>query len=340
MTMPSVLITGAAGEIGHGLVDYLVAEGKYQVIALDLKEVRVPSNTKNFVPVQADILNRPLLEDLFAKYQIRQVFHLAAILSSGGEKVPEKTHRVNVDGSFNLLSLSKVFSQKFGTPITFVFPSTIAVYGIRTLEEKNSAGKVREEQFLSPILIYGASKLYIESLGRYFSEFYKLIDSDDSDVKTDFRSVRFPGLMSSETLPSGGTSDYGSEMIHSAAQGKPYSCFVKPETRLPFMAMPDAIRALIELSRAPKEKLTQRIYNLGAFSATAEEIRKELLQTFPSAQISYDPNLRRQKIVDSWPGDVDDSKARKDWGWKPTFGFESAFREYLIPGIKSRYSVK
>lgn len=337
MASKAVLITGAGGEIGHGLIDFLAKENQFKIIALDLKEISAPKEKCDFVSVTGDILNRELLAGLFEKYDIAQIFHLAAILSSGGERNPERTHQVNVEGSLNLFSLAKTASQAQGKPVTFLFPSTIAVYGLPGVSEKNKAGKVREDQYLAPITMYGANKLYVENLGRYYSDFYKLLDDNKDDIKVDFRAVRFPGLMSADTLPTGGTSDYGSEMIHAAAQGRAYECFVSPTSKLPFMAMPDAIRCLIELSRAPADRLTRRSYNVGAFAVSAEEICAKLLESFPNAEIGYHPNLKRQGIVETWPADVDDSKARADWGWAPSYGFHAAFTEYLIPGISAKY---
>jgi nucleoside-diphosphate-sugar epimerase len=153
----------------------------------------------------------------------------------------------------------------------------------------------------------------------------------------DFRAVRFPGLISALTVPSGGTSDYAPDMIHAAAQGEPYACFVRPDTQIPFMAMPDGVAALIALAAAPRESLTQTAYNLGAFAPTAGAVRDEVLRAFPSADITFKVDEKRQGIVDSWPADVDDSAARRDWGFAPQYDFEKAFRDYLIPTIKDRY---
>src|SRR5262249_53180266 len=149
--------------------------------------------------------------------------------------------------------------------------------------------------------------------------------------------VRFPGLISAVTVPSGGTSDYGPEMIHAAARGEPYACFVRPDTRIPFMAMPDGVDALMALARAPRERLTQTAYNLGAFAPTAADIRAEVLRAFPDAVVTFQVDAKRQGIVDTWPEDVDDAASRRDWGFSPKYDFTAAFREYLIPGIRERY---
>jgi nucleoside-diphosphate-sugar epimerase len=185
--------------------------------------------------------------------------------------------------------------------------------------------------------MYGCNKLYCEQLGRYYARHYKQLSAEHSG-QVDFRAVRFPGLISAITVPSGGTSDFAPEMIHAAAKGEAYACFVRPDTRIPFMAMPDGVDALIQLARAPREKLTLTSYNLGAFAPSAAEVEAEVMRAFPSAKISYAVDTKRQGIVDSWPADVDDSAARRDWGFAPKYDFEKAFREYLIPTIKKRYA--
>jgi threonine 3-dehydrogenase len=154
----------------------------------------------------------------------------------------------------------------------------------------------------------------------------------------DFRAVRFPGLISAFTLPTGGTTDYAPEMIHAAAQGQPYRCFVREDTSLPFMAMPDAIKALIGLERAPADQLTLHSYNVTSFSRSALELADRTRTAFPDAAITFEPDLKRQRIVDSWPVDQDDSKARADWGWHPDFDEARTFEEYLVPNIRAQYA--
>jgi nucleoside-diphosphate-sugar epimerase len=155
----------------------------------------------------------------------------------------------------------------------------------------------------------------------------------------DFRCIRFPGLISAVTVPTGGTSDYAPEMIHHAAEGIPYSCFVRPDTRLPFMAMPDAIKSILQLEAAPRERLTQLVYNITSFSPSAKEIHEIVMAAFPAARIDFQPHPSRQAIVDSWPADVDDSAARHDWDWSPDYDLQRAFQEYLIPAIRRYYKV-
>jgi len=198
------------------------------------------------------------------------------------------------------------------------------------------AGAVTEDQYAHPTTMYGCNKLYCEQLGHYYARHYKQL-SADAIARVDFRCVRFPGLISAMTMPSGGTSDYAPEMIHAAARGEPYGCFVRPDTTIPFMAMPDGVEALLTLAAAPRERLTRSAYNLTAFNPSAAEIREVVVAAFPDAAITYKVDAKRQGIVDSWPAAVDDSAARRDWGFNPTYDFGRAFREYLIPTIRQRY---
>jgi nucleoside-diphosphate-sugar epimerase len=197
-------------------------------------------------------------------------------------------------------------------------------------------GKVHEDAFAHPTTMYGCNKLYCEELGRYYAKHYKQL-SVDLTPHVDFRAVRFPGLISATTMPAGGTSDYAPEMIHAAAKGEAYACFVRPDTTIPFMAMPDAAAALRRLAAAPRARLTRTAYNVSGFSRSAAEIREAVVAAFPHAEITYKIDRKRQGIVDSWPADVDDRAARADWGFAPAYDFDRAFHEYLIPTIGNYY---
>jgi nucleoside-diphosphate-sugar epimerase len=186
--------------------------------------------------------------------------------------------------------------------------------------------------------MYGCNKLYCEQLGRYYAHHYKQLAAETLSGKVDFRAIRFPGLISAFTLPSGGTSDFAPEMVHAAARGEAYECFVRPDARIPFMAMPDAVDALLALAAAEQGQLRQSVYNITAFNPSAGEIRELVLKGFPGAEIGFAPDLKRQAIIDSWPAAVDDSAARRDWGFDPRYGLGRAFDDYLIPNIRSRYS--
>ena len=334
---PVVLITGAGGEIGHGLIAHLAEEGRQPVITLDVNPLEPALARMVQREFTGSIMDRSLLERVLSEFEVEAVYHLAALLSTRAEFTPVTAHQVNVEGTLNLLEFSQHEAESHGRPVAFLYPSSIAAYGLPDLETKRRAGKVREDEFNTPSTMYGANKLYCEQLGRYYARFYKQLAAETQSGRVDFRSVRFPGLISALTVPSGGTSDYAPEMIHHAAKGEPYACFVRPDTRIPFMAMPDGVQALLALARAPKVSLTRTAYNLAAFNPSAEEIRDEVLRAFPQATITWQNDVKRQSIVDSWPADVDDSSARRDWSFNPRYDFERAFRDYLIPTIRKRY---
>ena len=334
---PVVLITGASGEIGHGLIERLSKDGRRPIITLDLKPLEGPQAALVQQQYAGSILDGNLLERILAEYEVDLVFHLAALLSTRGEFTPTTAHQVNVEGTLALLEFAQKEGESHGRPVVFLYPSSIAAYGMASLEQKAATGRVREDDCNGPTTMYGCNKLYCEHLGRYYSRHYKQLAAETLSGKVDFRCVRFPGLISAVTVPSGGTSDYAPEMLHAAAQGKPYACFVRPDTRIPFMAMPDGVEALLRLAAAPKERLTRTVYNVGAFAPSAEEIRAHVLEAFPGAEITWAPHLKRQLIVDSWPADVDDSAARRDWGFAPVYDEARAFSEYLVPTIRERY---
>jgi len=313
------MITGAAGEVGQALIQRLAETGAYAepgdgrrpfadeehyILTLDLKPLP-PEIAKCVIQVEGSILDTALLDRLVSEYEIEEIYHLAALLSTRAEFSPDAAHRVNVEGTLGLLHLAAQQSEWRGDPVRFVFPSSIAVFGFPDLQTKETYARVRL--------------------------------AADQPTSLDFRSVRFPGLVSAHTVPSGGTSDYGPEMLHAAAKGVPYGCFVREDVRIPFMAMPDAVKALVDLAHAPRERLTRPVYNVTSFSLSAEQFRGQVLRHFPDAQISFSPDLKRQKIVDTWPADLDDSAAQRDWGWKPEYDVERAFAEYLVPNIRERY---
>jgi len=330
-----IMITGAVGEIGQALVSYLTRETRSELLTMDLNPMPAVFDS-SITHVQGDILDNALLSRLVSEYEIDVIFHLAALLSTRAEFTPELAHRVNVDGTMRLLQLAAEHSERSGRSTRFIFPSSIAAYGLPDLDTKHRDAKVREWEWNQPMTMYGCNKLYCELLGSYFNRNYQQL-ADKMPTRLDFRSLRFPGLISAFTLPSGGTSDYAPEMIHAAAKGDSYNCFVREDTRIPFMAMPDAVDALLKLSEAPTESLGQRVYNVTSFSLTALEIRDLVLGSFPNAQIRFLPDLKRQRIVDSWPADLDDTSARNDWGWNPAYDASEAFDTYLIPNIRKMY---
>jgi nucleoside-diphosphate-sugar epimerase len=334
---PGILVTGANGEIGHGLITVLSDQSSHNIIALDVRPLDGGLKDRCSAVIIGDILESRLLERMQSEFEIHTVYHLAALLSTRAEFTPEAAHKVNVEGTLNLFRLAIEQSRWHGSPVKFIFPSSIAVYGLPSREMKRKVGKVREDQWNHPATMYGCNKMYCEHLGRYYSRHYRQLAADPLVGGVDFRSIRFPGLISTVTVPSGGTSDYAPEMIHAAAQGNEYSCFVSEDVRIPFMAMPDAIRALLMLHDAPHQNLSQAVYNVTSFSPSAGELRDLVLREFTNAQISFAPDPKRQAIVDTWPEDVDDSAARRDWGWVPEYNLQDAFTKYLVPGIRRQY---
>jgi len=333
-----VLITGAAGEIGQALIRHLGAtESERQLVTLDVHPL--PGELLPLVHqhVIGSILDTQLLDRLVAEYEVDQIYHLAALLSTRSEFSPALAHRVNVEGTLNLLEFAQKQGESHGRPVVFFYPSSIAAYGLPDLATKKRAGAVREEEYNFPTTMYGANKLYCEHLGRYYARHYKQLAAEKLTGRIDFRCLRFPGLISAETVPSGGTSDYAPEMIHAAAAGRLYHCFVRPDTQIPFMAMPDAVESILRLMATPRQRLTRLVYNVRAFAPTAGEIAQMVQQAFPQARIVTHVDEKRQRIVDSWPADVDDSAARCDWGHAPRYDFISAFHDYLIPTIRTRY---
>ena len=336
MRTSSVLVTGAGGEIGHGLISRLAATGR-PIVTIDLAPL--DSSLARLVRREftGSITDSRLLERVLAEFEVDLVFHLAALLSTRSEFTPVTAHEVNVEGTLTLLEFAQHEGESHGRTVTFVYPSSIAAYGLPDLATKTRVGAVREADWNVPITMYGSNKLYCEHLGRYYTRHYKQLAADVPARRIDFRCVRFPGLISALTVPSGGTSDFAPEMIHAAAKGEAYACFVRPDTRIPFMAMPDAIEALLQLAAVPSARLTQTAYNLAAFNPTAEGICDVVAGAFPQARITWQVDAKRQRIVDSWPAEVDDTAARRDWGFAPRYDFEGAFENYLIPTIRERY---
>jgi len=323
------LITGANGEIGQGLIKLLYKKGINNIVAFDL----LPSNNEmqNMITDQiiGDILDSNLLESINEKYEITELYHLAALLSTKSELYPEKAHEVNVTGTINLLTLALKQGKLNNCPVKFFFPSSIAVYSI----DKNNLNKITEEENNNPKTMYGCNKLYCENIGSYYSKKY-------SPYLIDFRCIRFPGIISPYTIPTGGTSDYLPEMLHSVIKNKPYKCFVKKNTRMPFMIMPDAVSAIYLLMNAQKNKLCYDIYNITSFNPSPEEFLNLLKEYVHDVNVSYQINEERQKMVDSWPSDINDSKAFEDWGWKPKYNLKDSFEIYLIPALEKFYNIK
>jgi nucleoside-diphosphate-sugar epimerase len=333
-----ILITGANGEVGHGLIQRFHAlPDKPPVVVLDIRGLDEHMLPLVDTAIVGDILDESLLDTLMSEYEIDTIYHLAALLSTHSEFRPTSAHRVNVQGTLNLLQLAVEQARWRDQPVKFIFPSSIAVYGMPDLATKAQVPPLKEYEYTMPTTIYGCNKLYCEHLGRYYARHYRQLATTPELFGVDFRCVRFPGLISALTMPAGGTSDYAPEMLHAAARGEAYEAFVRPDTVIPFMAMPDAIQALLRLADAPRECLSQLVYNVTSFSLTAAQIADIVHRAFPDAHIDFVPTPGRQNIVDSWPREIDDSAARRDWGWAPEYDADRAFNEYLIPTIRQLY---
>jgi nucleoside-diphosphate-sugar epimerase len=343
---PAVFITGAGGEVGHGLITALSGESSPDIVATDLRDLEQGLRELCAATYLADVCDRDALDRLLAMYQVKEIYHLAAVLSTRAELAPEVAHQVNVNGTVNILQIAAEQGRMYGEPVKVVFPSSIAAYGFGSLQEKTAVGAVTEYEHCKPSTMYGCNKLYCEHLGRYYAHSYRQLakDSVQGDDKNrgvvDFRCVRYPGLISAETVPTGGTSDFVPEMLHAAARGDAYTCFVREDSRIPFMTMPEAIDATLQLAAAPRKELTQIVYNIASFNPSAGEVAELVKQYFPDASITFEPDERRQAIVDSWPEDLDCSAAHNDWGFTPKYIVEQAFDEYLVPRITKQYESK
>ena len=320
----SILITGAGGELGSQLIRTLSQNESINLVTLDLLPLESTVSHMVSDKITGNILDLKLLDQINLEFQIKQIYHLAAILSTRAELSPGIAHDVNVNGTINLLELALKQSKSQNKKIKFFFPSSIAVYGVDGKEQS-----CKENDSLDPITVYGSNKLYVEKLGINYSTHNDQLSNNKYFI--DFRSLRFPGLISSNTVPSGGTSDFIPEMWHNIKNYNMYECFVHENSRLPFLAMPDAIKAINQLMAMSSEQIQSRIYNVTSFNPSAGEFFKLIKEFYPTAKVFYNVNDVRQKIVDSWPSNVDDSLAKKEWGWSADYNLYRTINEYLQP---------
>ena len=336
--MPSrtVLITGASGEIGQALIESLSSDEQTVLVTVDIKPLpeKLQGKSNHII---GDLLDKSLIKELDRNYDYNLMFHLAAILSTKAEHQPYLAHQLNTCTTIELLEIAAQQSQKQNKSVKFLFPSSIAVYGLPDRETKDKALPIKENQWTDPTTMYGCSKLNCEKLGVYYSEYFQQL-AENQPARLDFRAIRLPGIISAFTIPCGGTSDFGPEMIHAAAQGKSYECFVESDVRIPFMVMPDAVRSLLMLADTPEKDLTQRVYNVTSFDFSAGDFKDLAENSFPNVKISFRPDHQRQTIVDSWPADVDDSAARRDWNWEPIYTAKDSCQEYLLKNIIELYN--
>ena len=306
-----ILITGAGGQVGQDLIPLLRERG-HEPAGFDL--ARPPASVFSDVAWGAgDVTVEEEVFDAVRATKPDSVWHLAAILSATGERVPFRAWRVNMDGTRNVLEAARLLGVR-----QVLFTSTIAAFG------PGLENPVGNDVSMRLTTMYGLTKVAGELLGEYYATKWGL----------DFRGVRFPGLISA-VEPGGGTSDYVNHMYFAAARGGAYDAFCRPDTTIPLMYMPDALRALCELAEAPPEALTRRLYNIAAMSPTAAEIAAAVVRRAPGTRLGFVPEPARQAILDSWPRALDDSAARRDWGWAPRFDLEGMTAD-LVPKIRER----
>lgn len=305
----SILILGACGQIGTELTFALREKyGNENVIASDIREGAESLMSSGPFEI-LDATNYDALEEVVLHYEIEEVYLMAAMLSATSEKFPERAWALNMNSLFNVLNLAK--DKKIGK---IFWPSSIAVFGKNTPKENTP-----QHTLMEPSTVYGISKLTGERWCAYYNAKYGV----------DVRSVRFPGLISWKTQPGGGTTDYAVEIYVKALEEGSYTCFLKDDSKLPMMFMDDAIRAAMQLMESKGDNLTIRSsYNLGAMSFTPAEIAESIRLKLPDFRIKYAPDFR-QAIADTWPSSIDDSQAKKDWGWKPKFDLEKTTAEML-----------
>jgi nucleoside-diphosphate-sugar epimerase len=300
--MGKILVIGAGGQLGTELTKVLAVKyGSESIIATDFQEsARSKFSYCNFQTL--NVLDKNELENIVKKDGVTQIYHLAAILSAAGEKNPIQAWDLNMGGLLNVLEIARAYS------IEKVFwPSSIAVFGPSSEKERTP-----QNAFKDPNTIYGISKLS----GEHWCEYYF------NKYGVDVRSVRYPGLIGYKSLPGGGTTDYAVDIYHKAMSGTKFSCFLSEHTYLPMMYMDDAIQATLQIMDAPKEKITIRTsYNIAGLSFSPAEIYHSILKHYPNFEIEYHPDFR-QAIADSWPNSIDDSLAKSDWNWTPSFDLD------------------
>ncbi len=307
--MKNILITGAAGQIGSELTELLRNQyGNDQVIAA------IHSNSNKIVYIdkpfyKLDIRNKSSLKDAVEQYSIDTIIHLASLLSAKAEKNPQLAWDVNVNGLMNVLEVARI------NKCTLFFPSSIGAFGPGTPRDNTPQVTIQR-----PNSIYGISKLSGELLCDYYYHRYEV----------DARGLRYPGIISYQALPGGGTTDYAVEMFYSALQNNQYECYLEPNTMLDMMYMPDALHALVKLMQADSEKLLHRnAYNITAMSFAPQQLASEIKKHLPEFEVNYKIDPIRQAIADSWPNNMDDSCAREEWGWCPSYTLSTMVEDML-----------
>ena len=306
--MNTILVTGARGQIGSDFVPILRQRSGFNQV-IETGRQTILSSEKIPLPYETlDVTNPQRLEELIEKYQVSIIYHLAGILSAKGERHRQLCWDVNINGLKNVLEAAKTYN------LQVFWPSSIAVFGATTPKLNTPQIAIAE-----PNTIYGITKLTGELLCKYYAEHFGV----------DVRSLRFPGIISYRHAPGGGTTDFAVEIFAEAIAKGCYTCFVRPETRLPMMYMPDAIAAIVDLMAAESSKIKVRSsYNIAAVSFSVAELVKEIQKHLPEFTCYYQPDFR-QAIADSWPKVIDDSQARKDWGWQHRYDLAALVKDML-----------
>ncbi len=308
--MKRILIVGAVGQIGSELTMELRNHFGSENVVAGGRKTAPSDDLLNSGPFAfMDVADRNSLREVAEKYEIDTIINMAAILSATGEENPHLAWNVNMNGLYNVLEVAREMKMD-----RVLVPSSIAVFGPETPRENTP-----QETVLKPTTMYGVTKVAGELLGDYYVRRFGL----------DVRGLRYPGIISAETLPGGGTTDYAVAIYYDAIKYKKYTCFVREDTRLPMMYMPDCLKATLDLLQAPFESLKHHCdFNVGSMSFSAGELAASIKKYIPDFEIEYKPD-HRQKIADSWPQSVDDSAARAEWGWNPSFDLDSMTRDML-----------
>lgn len=308
--MNRILVTGALGQIGSELTEELRKRyGRDNVVASDIRSDKSSPVVTEGPWTELDVTDAEAVEKTIIENRIDSVFHMAAILSATGEKNPQLCWKVNMDGTLNILEAARKTDLA-----RIIIPSSIAAFGPETPRENTP-----QETILRPRTIYGVTKVSGELLCDYYVRKFNL----------DIRGLRYPGIISSETLPGGGTTDYAVDIYYKAIEEGRYTCFVKEDTMLPMMYMPDCIKATFDLAEADLENLVHHSdFNVGALSVTAGDIAESIRKHIPDFRVDYEPDYR-QEIADTWPTGVDDSAAREEWGWEPDWDLDSMTEDML-----------
>jgi len=313
-----ILVTGSEGQIGSELVgDLRTQYGADNVVASDLRAPIAEGEAQAGPFEIADVTDRKKLEDILRRYRIDTVVHMAAILSAKGEREPALAWDVNVTGLINVLELARELDLN-----RVLCPSSIAVFGAGCPSENTP-----QETVLLPSTMYGITKVAGELLCDYYVDRFGV----------DARGLRYPGIVSAETLPGGGTTDYAVEIYYAAVEGKQFRCFVSEDTRLPMMYMPDCIKGTIQLLEADFDSLVHHgNFNLASMSFSAGELAESIRRRIPEFDVVYEPDYR-QAIADSWPSSIDDSAAREEWSWNPSYDL-GAMTEDMLDRLSRRHA--